>query len=227
MLQVNLFHEIQRLEFERKYDPVRIAVFGFILGLLVLGVWTAILYINYRPAREAVEGLQNQLKSMEAQNKQAEKWLADLPAYQKEFALLKKRAEQKALQSRNMELFKGCMPTNLFVKKLLVQREVVSEKIPGPKDKNGRPTFVVKTTSFNVLNFEATYNEPTKPRSLEQRDHLLEFFAHSEKLKEIAAEITDDGQVVNKVKLSSFSTTEPAGNEPAVGTFGLTVELKR
>mgnify|MGYP001607300881 CR=1 FL=1 len=227
MLQVNLFHEIQRLEYERKYDPVRIAVFVFILGLLGLGVWTAILYLNYRPSREAVEGLQKQLKSMEAQNKQAEQWLADLPVYQKEFALLKKRAEKKSLQSRNLELFKSCMPSNLFVKKLSVSRELVSEKTPGPKDKNGKPTFIVKTVSFNILNFEVTYNEPTKPKSLEQRDHLMNFFTHSDKLREIAVETTDDGKVVNKVRVSSFSTTEPAGNEPAVGTLGLSVELKK
>ena len=64
----------------------------------------------------------------------------------------------------------------LFVKKLSVFREVISEKVPGPKDKKGHPTFIVKTTSFNALNFEATYSEPTKPKSLEQRDHLIEFF---------------------------------------------------
>ena len=227
MLQINLFHEIQRLEFERKYDPVRIVVFAFAVGLVGLGIWTAILYLNYRPSREAVDGLQKQLKTMEPQHKQAEMRLAELPAYQKEFALLKKRAEGKSLQSRNLEVFKSCMPTNLFVKKLSVFREVISEKVPGPKDKKGHPTFIVKTISFNALNFEATYSEPTKPKSLEQRDHLIEFFSHSEKLRGIAVEKTDDGKVVNKIKLAGFSTTEPAGSEPAVGTLNVSVELKK
>ena len=227
MLRVNLFHEIQRLEFERKYDPVRIAVYVFIFGLLALGVWTVLLYLGYRPSREAVEALQKQLKTMDPQIKQAESRLAELPAYHQELALFKKRAEQKTLQSRNLELFKTFMPHNLFVTKLAIVREVVSEKTPGPKDTKGHPTFVVKTITFNMMNFDATYTEPTKPKSLEQRDQLMEFFTTSGKLREIAAESTEDGKVLNKVKLSSFSTTEPLGNEPAVGTLGISVELKK
>lgn len=227
MLRVNLFHELQRLEFERKYDPVRIAAYGFTFGLLVLGVWTALLYLGYRPSREAVDALQKQLKNMEPQIKQAEAKLGELPIYQSEFALLKKRAENKALQSKNLEYFKGCMPTNLFVKKFSVVREVISEKVPGPKDKKGNPTFIVKTIGFNVMNFEATYTEPSKPKSLEQRDQLMDFFEQNAKLREIAVEVTEDGRLQNKVKLVSFSTTEPVGNEPAVGSLMIGVELKR
>jgi hypothetical protein len=226
MLRVNLFHELQRLEFERKYDPVRIAVYCFTFGLLVLGVWTALLYLGYRPSREAVEAMQKQLKTMDPQLKQAESKLAELPIYQSEIALLKKRAESKPLQSRNLEHFKSCMPSNLFVKKLSVLREVISEKVPGPKDKKGNPTFVVKTVGFNVMNFEATYSEPSKPKSLEQRDQLMEFFEQNEKLREMSVQVTEDGQLKNKVKLLSFSTTEPAGNEPAVGSLLISVELK-
>ena len=227
MLHINLFHEIQRLEFERKYDPVRIMGLAFVLGLLGLGVWTAILYLNYKPAREAVDSLQKQIKTMEPQHKEAEMRLAELPAYQKEFVFLKKRAQEKSLQSRNLEVFKGCMPTNLFVKKLSIFREVISEKLPGPKDKKGHPTFITRSTSVNLMDFEATYSEPTKPKSLEQRDHLVEFFAHSENLGGIAAETTKDGKVVNTVKLAGFSTTEPVGNELAVGTIDIRVELKK
>lgn len=227
MLQINLFHEIQRAEFERKYDPVRIAVVVFIVGLLGFGLWTALLYLRYRPLRESVESLQKQMKTIEPQTKQAEVQLAELPAYQSEFALLKKRAEGKSLISKDMEVFKSCMLPNLYVKKLAITREVVLEKVAGPKNKKGQPTVITKTVSFNQLNFEVTYSEPTKPKSLEQRDQLIELFTHSEQLRQIAMETTDDGKVVNKLKVVNFSTTEPMTNEPAIGTLNLNVELKK
>ena len=227
MLQINLFHEIQRAEFERKYDPVRIAMVVFIVGLLGFGLWTALLYLRYRPLRESVESLQKQMKALDPQTKDAELKLAELPAYQGEFALLKKRAEGKSLISKDMEVFKSCMLPNLFVKKLAITREVVSEKVAGPKNKKGQPTVILKAVSFNLLNFEATYSEPTKPKSLEERDRLIDLFTHSEQLRQIALETTDDGKVVNKLKVVNFSTTEPMGNEPAVGTLSINVELKK
>jgi hypothetical protein len=227
MLKLNLFHEIQRLEFERKWDPVKITIYVLVFGLLVIGALTALRYMGYRPSREQVASYQKELADGKKALEEAELRLKDLPLYQSEFGMMKRRAEQKPLKSKQLEVIKAAMPTNLFVQKLTIDREVTSEKVPGPKNKKGQSTFVLKTTSFGVIRFDANYSAPSKPMALEMRDRLVEDFRRNEILADIAADLKEEGVTGNKVKMTSFSTTEPVGNEPAVATIGIEVELEK
>lgn len=227
MAKINLFHELQRLEFERKYDPVKLAVYAFLVGLVILGISTGLLYLGYKPSRETVEQLQSQLKRDDAKIKAAESLLKEEPQYEQGLVLLKKRAEEKSSKAMLLAAFKEGMPTNLFVKKLSINRKIEVKKEQGPKDRKGKPTTIVKTFSYNLLSFEATYTEATKPKSLERRDKLVDLFKRSETLRRISKQIEEGTNSVNKLTLANFATTEPVTNEPAVATVTFEVELNQ
>ena len=142
------------------------AIIGFIFGLIMLGLVTAWMYLDYRPTRESVATLFTDLKRNEKQFKDAEVQLKVLPQQENEFKLLKKRAEEKGLKSRVLEIFKYSMPTNLDVTKLSVVRKTDTKQEPIEKDKKGRQKFKTLYISYSLLNFEGNYIEATKPKAL-------------------------------------------------------------
>ncbi|MBV9462682.1 MAG: hypothetical protein JO317_00500 [Verrucomicrobiae bacterium] len=227
MLPINLFHELAKEEFDRKFDPVRIALLVFALGLLVMLGWTGLLYMTYKPQRESVATLQKELDRSAVKKKDADSKLAELPKVEDEFKLVKTRAEQKGLRSKVLETFKNSIPTNLYVRKLSITRKVeVTQKITG-QDRKGKDIVVTTVTNFTQLAFEGGFVQPTKPKALEERDRLVTYFRTNQALAAIARPAPAPRTNDNAVEMSSFSTTEPKGDEPADASIGFLIQLKK
>ncbi len=232
MLQLNLFHEQQRIQLEKDLDPVRLTIVAGGIVTLIILVWSLTIYFNLSPLRKELADVKDSVSKKEKLFKSLENQggLTDFPKIQSQAQSLQNQMEYRTLFATQLDVYRDLIPTNCQVKAFSTSRSLrVSETTQSAGRKGG--TIVTKTSAPTLeIVLSIRTQAKTKVDLLQIRDQLIDVFRQNQRLQQYAEQELSDNSTNkwNRIVLTPGSAVfnDPKLGEMALGDFELKIPLK-
>lgn len=223
MLEFNLFHEQQKLQREKDYDPVRLTILGGILIVLGVLLWASGIYFKMGPLRAKL--VNNKAKLAQRSDELTKLGtLTELAKIQSQAASLRNRIDYRTLMGSCLSTFRDITPASCQLSVLRTTRGMATSQTSRP-GKNG-PVYSNFLTPTMDVAFEVHTQARTKVEVLRIRDDFLETLRKSPQLKLLVRQVADEsGGTSNEILTISSVTQDPKAGEKAMGIFEFKVPL--
>src|SRR5437867_4261697 len=109
-IRINLLEEEQKAKLARKRDPVMLAVRCGILGLILLLVFSAVLYSKERTLQAELLGLKGEWERRQTKFSVTESSIKSFERLVAKSELFRSQAEKRFLWAPQLELYKDIIP---------------------------------------------------------------------------------------------------------------------